>query len=105
VVLDEMEGLPIVLARQPDGRWRFDAGTVGRIGKLRKLSSTASARPRRRAPAGRGADRPVDDLRTFAAAAMGRRDFTLAAGCLDLRDVPPKLRASRGRRWRGSSPS
>ena len=27
---------------------------------------------------------------------MGRRDFTLAAGCLDLRDVPPKLRASKG---------
>ena len=27
---------------------------------------------------------------------MGRRDFAMAARCLDLRDIPPKLRASDG---------
>src|SRR6516165_904345 len=37
VVLDEVAGQPIVLARQPDGRWRFDSETVARIGRLRKL--------------------------------------------------------------------
>ncbi len=29
VVLDEVAGQRIVLARQPDGRWRFDSDTVG----------------------------------------------------------------------------
>ena len=97
VVLDEMEGLPIVLARQPDGRWRFDAETVGRIGKLRRLSSHGQrAAQEARAKLAEGRTDPSTTLRTFAGAAMGRRDFTLAAGCLDLRDVPPKLRASKG---------
>jgi len=97
VVLDELEGLPIALARQPDGRWRFDAGTVGRIGKLRKLSSHGQrAAQEARAKLAEGRTDPSTTLRTFAGAAMGRRDFTLAAGCLDLRDVPPKLRASKG---------
>ncbi len=97
VVLDEMEGLPIVLTRQPDGRWRFDAGTVGRIGKLRKLSSNGQrAAQEARAKLAEGRTDPSTTLRTFAGAAMGRRDFTLAAGCLNLRDVPPKLRASKG---------
>jgi hypothetical protein len=50
VVLEEVAGQPIVLARQADGLWRFDAETVGRIGRLRKLAAAASARPRRRAP-------------------------------------------------------
>src|SRR4051812_14684429 len=31
VVLDEVAGQPIALARQPDGRWRFDSETVERI--------------------------------------------------------------------------
>src|SRR3954467_14042589 len=39
VVLDEGAGQPTVLARQDDGRWRFDAETVGRIGRLRRLAS------------------------------------------------------------------
>ncbi len=71
VVLDEMEGLPIVLARQPDGRWRFDAGTVGRIGKLRKLSSHGQrAAQEARAKLAEGRTDPATTFRTFAGAAM-----------------------------------
>ena len=39
---------------------------------------------------------PAATMRSFAGAAMGRRDFAMAARCLDLRDIPPKLRASEG---------
>ena len=39
---------------------------------------------------------PAATMRSFASAAMGRHDFALAARCLDLRDIPAKLRASEG---------
>ena len=62
VVLDEVAGQPIVLARGPDGRWRFDSETVGRIGRLRKLASSGQRRgsgsPGRN---GRRPDRPRRD--------------------------------------------
>ena len=62
VVLDEVAGQPIALARQPDGRWRFDSETVGRIGRLRKLASGGQQRgPGGQGPDGRGPDRPRRD--------------------------------------------
>jgi MscS family membrane protein len=97
VVLDEVAGQPIVLSRQPDGRWRFDSETVGRIGRLRKLASSGQHQAQEaRAAMAEGRTDPSATIRTFAGAAMGRRDFAAAARCLDLRDVPPKLRASDG---------
>jgi MscS family membrane protein len=97
VVLDEVAGQPIVLARQSDGRWRFDSETVGRIGRLRKLASGGERHAQEgRAAMADGRTDPCATMRSFAGAAMGRRDFAAAAQCLDLRDIPPKLRASEG---------
>jgi MscS family membrane protein len=97
VVLDEVGGQPIAVARQLDGRWRFDAETVGRIGRLRKLVSAGQREAQEaRARMAEGRTDPAATIRSFAGAAMGRRDFAMAARCLDLRDIPPKLRASEG---------
>ena len=107
VVLDEVDGLPIVLARQADGRWRFDAETVGRIGRLRKLSAARPARgPGGAAGMAEGRTDPATTLPPFAGAAMGRRDFALAAAVPRPPRRPaqaPRLRGPAG--WRGSSPS
>src|SRR4051812_38192121 len=97
VVLDEVAGQPIALVRQADGRWRFDAETVGRIGRLRQLASDGQREAQEaRAKMAEGRTDPSATLRTFAGAAMGRRDFAAASRCLDLRDLPPRLRASEG---------
>jgi MscS family membrane protein len=97
VVIDTLGGLPIVLVRQPDGRWRFDAETVGHIGRMRKLSAEEQhASQEERAKMAEGRTDPATTIRTFAGAAMGRRDFAQASRCLDLRDIPPKLRATEG---------
>jgi MscS family membrane protein len=97
VVLDEVAGQPIALARQADGRWRFDAETVGRIGRLRRLASDGQrAAQEVRAGMAEGRTDPNATIRTFAGAAMGRRDFAAAARCLDLSEIPPKLRAAEG---------
>ncbi len=97
IVLDEVAGQPIALARQLDGRWRFDSETVGRIGRLRKLVSGGQRDAQEaRARMAEGRTDPAATIRSFAGAAMGRRDFAMAAQCLDLRDIPPKLRASEG---------
>ncbi len=97
VVLDEVAGQPIALARQADGKWRFDADTVGRIGRLRKLASEGQrAAQEARAAMAEGRTDPNATIRSFAAAAMGRRDFSMASRCLDLSDIPPKLRAAEG---------
>ena len=97
VVLDEVAGQPIVLARQPDGRWRFDSETVARIGRLRKLASAGQHQAQEsRAAMAEGRTDPCTTMRSFAGAAMGRRDFATASRCLDLRDVSPKLRAAEG---------
>ena len=62
VVLDEVAGQPIALARQPDGRWRFDSETVGRIGRLRKLASGGQREAQEaQGRDGRGPDRPRRD--------------------------------------------
>lgn len=97
VVVEAIDEMPICLARQPDGRWKFDAETVGLIGRMR----APAARAQREADEARtklaeGRTDPATSIRSFVSAAMGRRDFASAARCLDLRDVPPKLRASEG---------
>jgi MscS family membrane protein len=97
VVLDEVAGQAIALARQPDGHWRFDRETVGRIGRLRKVASEGQRLTQEaRAGMAEGRTDPNATIRTFAGAAMGRRDFAAAARCLDLSDIPPKLRAVEG---------
>jgi MscS family membrane protein len=97
VVLDEVAGQPLSLARQPDGRWRFDSETIGRIGRLRKLASSGQRQAQEgRTAMAEGRTDPSATMRSFAGAAMGRRDFAMAAQCLDLRDIPPKLRAAEG---------
>ena len=97
VVLDEVAGQPIALVRQADGRWRFDADTVGRIGRLRRLAADGQHETQEaRAHMAEGRTDPNATIRTFAGAAMGRRDFATASKCLDLRDVPSKLRAAEG---------
>lgn len=97
VELEEVGGLPITLARQADGRWRFDAATVGRIGRMRTLAARGQREAdEARAKLADGRTDPATTIRSFAAAAMGRHDFALAACCLDLRDIPPTLRAAEG---------
>jgi MscS family membrane protein len=97
VVLDEVGNQPIALERQADGRWRFDAKTVGQIGRLRKIASASQHQAdEARSKMAEGRTDPAATMRSFASAAMGRHDFALAARCLDLRDIPPKLRASEG---------
>lgn len=97
VVLDEVGNLPIALERQADGRWRFDAKTVGQIGRLRRLSSASQHQfDEARSKMAEGRTDPAATMRSFMGAAMGRHDFAMAARCLDLRDIPSKLRASEG---------
>lgn len=97
VVLDEVGGQPIALVRQADGLWQFDAETVGRIGRLRKLAALGQHEAQEaRTKMAEGRTDPSATIRTFAGAAMGRHDFAMAARCLDLRDIPSKLRASEG---------
>ena len=98
-VLDEVGGQPIALARQTDGRWRFDADDrrPDRAAEEARRRA-ASARPRRPGPGWpRAGPTRTTTIRTFAARRDGParlRDWP--RGCLDLRDVPPKLRASEG---------
>ena len=98
VVLDEVAGQPIApgpAARRPMAV-RLRDRRADRAAEEARLDRAArgSGRPGRD---GRGPDRPRgDDAHRSPGAAMGRRDFAMAARCLDLRDIPPKLRASEG---------
>jgi len=97
VVIDEVGDQPITLERQADGRWRFDAKTVGQIGRLRKLASASQrGADEARSKMAEGRTDPAATMRSFTSAAMGRRDFAMAARCLDLRNIPAALRASEG---------
>lgn len=97
VLLDEVGGQPISLVKQADGLWQFDSATVGKIGRLRKLAAIGQHEAQEaRAKMAEGRTDPAATIRTFAGAAMGRRDFAGAARCLDLRDIPSKLRAVEG---------
>jgi MscS family membrane protein len=87
---------PIVLERQADGRWRFAAVTVVNIPAMRTETYRGQrAVQEARMKLAEGRTDPEATMRSFLAEVI-RRDFTAAARCLDLRDVPPKLRAARG---------
>ena len=107
VVLDEVAGQPIALVRQADGRWRFDAETVGRIGRLRRLAADGQHEAQEaRARHGRGPDRPErhdPHVRRCRDGPARLRDGGAVPG-------PPRRPAQaprrRGRRrWPASSPS
>ncbi|MFO0892176.1 MAG: mechanosensitive ion channel family protein [Isosphaeraceae bacterium] len=86
----------IDLNKQPDGRWRFSPSTVKGIPSMQ----TEAFRGQREVQEARmklveGRTDPEATMRSFLAEIV-RRDFTAAARCLDLRDVPSKLRAVKG---------
>jgi MscS family membrane protein len=95
-VLVDRDPIHIGLYRQADGRWRFDIQTVKQIATMR-LESFRGQREiqESRMKLTAGLTDPESTMRSFVADAA-RRDFTAAARCLDLRDVPLKLRAVRG---------
>ncbi|MFO0910393.1 MAG: mechanosensitive ion channel family protein [Isosphaeraceae bacterium] len=96
VTLTDAPGFPIVMTRQADGRWRFDRETITAIGRMRAAISERD-RPLEamRQKMAEGRTDPETTMRAFLASIV-RRDFVEAARCLDLRDVPPNLRAERG---------
>jgi MscS family membrane protein len=82
-VLGETQGVRVEIVRQRDGCWCFSAATVARVPEMYdKLAGKT------RAEQGRGSslDNARDLVTTFQDAA-GRRDFTLAARCLDLDEI------------------
>ncbi|WP_165233741.1 mechanosensitive ion channel family protein [Aquisphaera insulae] len=94
--LIEKPGYHLAMERQADGRWRFDGETVLKIPSMR----SANARDQREIQAARmkmaeGRTDPEATMRKFLLE-VTLHDFTEAARCLDLRDVPVKLRATRG---------
>ncbi len=95
-ILADRDPIHIALGRQPDGKWRFDAQTVKHIATMR----LANFRGQREVQESRmklaaGRTDPEATMRSFLVG-TALRDFNAAARCLDLRDVPPKLRAVRG---------
>jgi MscS family membrane protein len=95
-VLVERGTARIALQRQPDGRWRFDSSTATQIPSLRAESYRGQRELQQaRMKMVEGLTDPETAMRSFFSAVV-RRDFTAAAACLDLRDVPLKLRSARG---------
>src|SRR5262245_4463023 len=83
VVLGDAQGARVEIVRQRDGRWCFSAATVARVPEMFDLLA-GKARPEQ----GRGSslDTPRDLVVTFQDA-CGRRDFALAARCLNLDEI------------------
>jgi MscS family membrane protein len=82
-VLGETQGVRVEIVRQRDGCWCFSAATVARVPEMfDKLAGKT------RAEQGRGSnlDSARDLVITFQDAAV-RRDFTLAARCLNLDEI------------------
>jgi MscS family membrane protein len=95
-VLIDRDSIRLVLEKQSDGRWRFSSETVRRIGTMRIESFRRQREVQEsRMKLAEGRTDPESTMRTFLADAA-RRDFAGAARCLDLRDVPLKLRSVRG---------
>lgn len=95
-ILAERGGSRVVLQRQPDGRWRFDSATVTAIPALRAEHYRGQRELQQaRMKMVEGLTDPETTMRSFLGA-LARRDFTSAASCLDLRDIPLKLRSARG---------
>ena len=95
-ILVDTPTIHIGLRKQDDGRWRFDTATVERIPRMR----LAGYREQRsiqesRMKLAEGRTDPETTMRSFLMD-VARRDFRSASRCLDLRDVPLKLRAVRG---------
>ncbi len=91
-VLGEAQGVRVEILRGRDGCWRFSKATVARVPELfDKLAGKT------RHEAGRGSqlDSARDTLVTFQAAA-GRRDFPLAARCLNLSEIHLSAREELG---------
>jgi MscS family membrane protein len=82
-VLGDAQGARVEILRQSDGRWRFSAATMARVPELFDRLA-GKARPEQ----GRGSnlDTPRDLMITFQDA-CGRRDFALAAHCLNLDEL------------------
>jgi MscS family membrane protein len=83
-ILGEAQGVRVEIVRQHDGCWSFSEATVGRIPEMfDKLPGKT------RVEQGRGwhLDSPRDTMITFQAATR-RHDFTDAARCLNLGDIP-----------------
>jgi MscS family membrane protein len=91
-VLGEGQGAKIEIVRQRDGCWCFSRATVALIPEMfDRLAGKARVTP------GHGVtlDSARDTVMTFQAA-TGRRDFTLAARCLNLGEIHPSAREELG---------
>jgi len=91
-ILGEAQGSRVEILRQRDGCWCFSASTVARIPEMfDKLAGKT------RSEQGRGSnlDSARDLVMTFQDTA-GRRDFQLAARCLDLSEINVSARAVLG---------
>ncbi len=87
----------IAMAVQPDGTWRFTRHTVEHIPRMRAQSGEGQrAAQESRLKLAEGRSDPETTIRTFLQAALVRRDFCAASQCLDLRDIPAKLRSVHG---------
>ncbi|MFO0908025.1 MAG: mechanosensitive ion channel family protein [Isosphaeraceae bacterium] len=96
VKLTDVPGFHLVLQRQPDGSWRFDRETIAGIARMRGLVAEQYRQVQdARLKMSQGRTDPETTMRSFLGA-VKRRNFADAAQCLDLRDVPPKLRADKG---------
>jgi MscS family membrane protein len=86
------QGARVDILRQRDGRWCFSAATIARVPEMFDRLA-GKARPEQ----GRGSnlDSARDLVMTFQDAA-GRRDFALAAHCLDLGEVHASARGAIG---------
>jgi MscS family membrane protein len=90
--LGEGHGVRIEILRQRDGCWRISKATVGRIPEMfDKLAGKSRYEP----GSGSQLDSARDTMMTFQAAA-GRRDFTQAARCLNLTEIPASAREQLG---------
>jgi MscS family membrane protein len=91
-VLGEAQGVRVEITRQRDGWWCFSEATVARIPEMfDKLAG--KARPEK--GSGSRLDSARDAVMTFQSAAR-RRDFTLAAHCLNLAGIPASARDDLG---------
>jgi MscS family membrane protein len=91
-VLGEGQGVRVEILRQRDGCWRFSQETIAKIPEMfDKLAGKANS------DEGQGShlDSARDTLITFQKAA-GRREFTMAAECLDMSEIHPSARPELG---------
>jgi len=91
-ILGEAQGIHIEILRQRDGCWRFSQSTVAHIPEMfDKLAGKAGS------DEGRGShlDSARDTIITFQTAAA-RREFTMAAQCLDLSSMHASAREKLG---------